>query len=137
MIRSLLSVATLFTTTSALVADDKKEHKLAVSFSTPSPAYKASIASVREVGKELWVRVDVITPNGEALAVIGKAKAEATITGPALPVKYFVFGKSWTWKNKEKDIVFLQDLPEKDRTTLEKTFADGKLVFEAKPKNSK
>ena len=68
---------------------------------------------------------------------IGKAKAEATVAGPDLPVKYVVFGKTWGWKNKETGIVFLHDLPEKEKAAAEKAFADGKLVYEAKPKNEK
>ena len=137
MFRTIVACIGMAFAVSTGVADDKKEHKLNVAFGTPNPSYKASITAVREVGKELWVRVDVASAGGIAPAVIGKAKAEATVAGPDLPVKYVVFGKTWRWKNEEKGIVFLHDLPEKDKAAAEKAFADGKPVYEAKLKNEK
>ena len=137
MFRTIVACVSVAFAASAGVADDEKEHKLSVAFGTPNPSYKASISAVREVGQELWVRVDVTSAGGIAPAVIGKAKAEATVAGPDLPVKYVVFGKAWGWKNKETGIVFLHDLPEKEKAAVEKAFSDGKLVYEAKPKNDK
>ena len=137
MSRTLLVCVGVAVAASVGLAEDKKEHKLSVAFSTPNPTWKANITAVREVGKELWVRVDAASAGGIAPAVIGKAKAEAAVSGPDLPVKYVVFGKTWGWKNMEKGIVFLRDLPEKERAEAEKAFADGKLVYAVKPKNEK
>lgn len=136
MRNAILSVAGLFALANAGLAEDK-EHKLSVSFGTPNPSWKATITGVREVGKELWVRVDVASAGGVAIQVLGKAKAELTVKGPDLPVKYLVFGKTWGWKNEEKGIVFLHDLPEKERAALEKQYANGKLVYAIKPKDEK
>lgn len=136
MRNTILAVGGLFALANVGLAADK-EHKLSVNFGTPNPSWKASITGVREVGKELWVRVDVASAGGVAIQVLGKAKAELTVTGPDLTVKYLVFGKTWGWKNEEKDIVFLHDLPEKARAELEKQYADGKLVYGSKPKGEK
>ncbi len=123
---SLLALAAIAT------ADDarQKPHKLSVAFKVPASNYKATIQEVREVGKELWVRVDVKS-SGFGLTVISTAKAEATVKAPDLPVKYLVFGKTWGWKNKEKDITFLADQDKKTQEELKKKFAAGKLIYSA------
>lgn len=128
MIRAFIICVGAAFAASAGIAEDQKVHKLSVSFSTPNPSWKASITAVREVGKELWVRVDATSAGGIALDGLGKTKAEATVSGPDLPVKYVVSGKTWGWKNNEKGVVFLHDLPEKERAEVEKAFAAGKLV---------
>jgi hypothetical protein len=133
---AIVAVGGLLALSNVGLADDK-EHKLAVAFGTPNPSWKATITGGKVVGKELWVRVDVASAGGVAIQVIGKAKAELTVKAPDLPVKYLVFGKTWGWKNEEKDIVFLHDLPEKERKGLEKQYEDGKVAFEVKPKREK
>lgn len=109
--------------------DDKmKKHDLKVTFATPNPTWKANITEVRVVGSELWVKVDAQSAGGEAPAVIGKAEATAAVEAPDLPVKYAVFGKTWKWKNKEKDITFADDIGQDDRDKWEKAWKDGKVV---------
>jgi hypothetical protein len=135
MIRGcVLSLVLLANMTGLTLADEPKakEHKLAVAFGTPNPNWKATISEARVVGKEIWVRVDVASADGIALAVIGKAKDEATIQAPDLPVKYLVFGKKWGWKNEEKGFTFLADLDKAAAEKLEKEYAAGKVVFEKK-----
>lgn len=130
-----LSLIALFAATCAFAADTEpsKKHKLAVAFKVPSSAEKAAITEARVVGKEIWVRVDITGAGGIGLAVISTAKASATITAPALPVKYVVFGKKWGWKNGEKGILFLADVKDaKKRAKVEKDYAAGKVVFKAK-----
>jgi hypothetical protein len=107
-----------------------KAHKLSASFQVPDTSYKAAISEVRQVGKELWVRVDVKS-SGFGAAVISNAKAEAAVKGPDLPVKYLVFGKTWGWKNKEKGITFLADQDKQTQADLKKKFEAGKLVYSA------
>jgi hypothetical protein len=109
--------------------DDKmKKHELKVSFATPNPSWKANITEVRIVGSEIWVKVDAMTDGGIAPSVIGKAEATATVEAPDLPVKYAVFGKTWKWANKEKDITFADDIGKDDRDKWEKAWKDGKPV---------
>lgn len=115
--------------------DDKmKKHELKVTFATPTPGYVAKISEVRVVGKELWAKVDVTAPDGIVAQVLSKTTAEATVEGPDLPVKYAVFGKTWKWENKEKDITFADGLSKDDKEKWEKAWKDGKVVFEAKKK---
>lgn len=118
--------------------DDKmKKHELSVGFATPTPGYKATITEVRQVGKELWAKVEVTAPGGITPSVIGKAKAEATFDGPDLPVKYYGFGKKWGWKNEEKEITFAADLDKDAVEKWEKDWKDGKVVYEAKKEEKK
>jgi hypothetical protein len=122
-------VMVLFSTASA---DEPKvkTHKLSVAFKVPDTSYKAAITEVRQVGNELWARVDVSSA-GIGAAVITTAKATATVNAPDLPVKYLVFGKKWGWKNMETGITFLADLDKKARQEREKKFASGKVVYSA------
>jgi hypothetical protein len=124
-----------FTTADEPKKDEKmKKHELKVTFATPTPGYTAKISEVRVVGKELWAKVDVTAPDGIVAQVISKTTTEATVEGPDLPVKYVVFGKTWKWENKEKDITFADDLSKDDKEKWEKAWKDGKVVFEAKKK---
>jgi hypothetical protein len=135
----LMLLAALFAFASMAVAaedpaEPTKKHKLSVAFKVPSSSEKAAITEVRQVGKELWVRVDVTGGGGVGLAVISTAKAEAEVEAPALPVKYIVFGKKWGWKNEEKGIMFIKDLESKAAKMLEKHYEGGKVVYKAKKK---
>lgn len=138
---------------SAVAADDKKladpvkkdepkkdekmkKHDLKVEFSVPGGAYKATITEVRQVGKELWAKVEVKS-EGFGTDAITNTKATASFEGPDLPVKYGVFGKTWKWKNEEKDIVFVDDLDKDAKEKLEKEWKDGKVVYEAKKEEKK
>jgi hypothetical protein len=130
---SVLTVLGLFVgCTLADETEPSKKHKLSVEFTTPSSAEKAAISEAREVGGEIWVRVDILGAGGIGLAVISKTKATAEITGPDKPIKYLVFGKTWGWKNEEKGITFLKDLPEKEAAEIEKKYKAGKLLYSAK-----
>ncbi len=137
LLLSLTAAAALvgFATADEPKKDDKmKKHELKVTFGTPTPGYKATISEVRVVGKELWAKVDVTAPGGIVAQVLSKTTAEATVEAPDLPVKYAVFGKTWKWKNEEKDIAFADDLSKDDKEKWEKAWKDGKVVFEAKKK---
>jgi hypothetical protein len=127
-----LCTALLLLAGAADAEEKAKSHKLSVEFSVPDPLHKGGITEVRQVGKELWVRVDVRKEKGIAPSVIGKVKDSVTVDAPDLPVKYFVFGKTWGWKNEEKGITFLKDLDDKERVKLEKAFAGGKVVYQKK-----
>lgn len=143
--RAFLTLAAFAAAASVIAADDKKDepkmkkHELKVEFATPNPSWKATISEARVVGKELWVKVDVASAGGIAIQVIGKAKAEATVEAPDLPVKYGVFGKTWNWKDDDapKNVVFVDELSKEDKEKLEKEWKGGKVVYEAKKKDEK
>lgn len=118
--------------------DEKmKKHELKVSFATPNPSWKANITEAKVVDKEIWVKVDAETAGGIAAQVISKAEATATIEAPDLPVKYAVFGKTWKWANKEKDIFFVDDVSKEDREKWEKAWKDGKALVVMKKEEKK
>lgn len=118
--------------------DEKmKKHELKVTFATPNPSWKANITEAKVVDKEIWVKVDAETTGGLAAQVIGKAEATATIEAPDLPVKYAVFGKTWKWANKEKDITFADDLSKEDREKWDKAWKDGKPILGLKKEEKK
>src|SRR5262249_19061433 len=137
MSRLVLSVCSvlLLLAAGAAAEEKTKSHKLSVEFSVPDPLHKGGITEGRQVGKEVWVRVDVKKEKGIAPSVIGKVKDSVTVEAADLPVKYFVFGKTWGWKNKEKGITFLKDEDDKEREKLEKAFAGGKVVYQKKKKD--
>lgn len=136
--RLLLTLAAVAVTAITATADEPKKddkmkkHELKVKFATPTPGYKATVSEVRVVGKELWAKVDVTAPDGIVAQVISSTTAEAAVEAPDLPVKYAVFGKTWKWKNEEKDITFADDLGKDDKEKWEKAWKGGKVVFEAK-----
>lgn len=138
----LILAAVATAAVAAVAADDKKDepkmkkHELKVEFSVPGGAYKATISEVRQVGKELWAKVDVAS-EGFGTDAITNTKATASFEGPDLPVKYAVFGKEWGWKNEEEGIVFVKDLDKDAKEKLEKAWKDGKVVYVAKKKDDK
>ena len=146
LLLTLTAVAALAATAAA--ADDKKpadpakkdekmkKHDLKVSFMVPGGAYKATITEVRQVGKELWARVEVKS-EGFGTDAITNTTATASFDGPDLPVKYVVFGKSWGWENEEKGITFVTDKDKDAKEKVEKEWKDGKVVYEAKKKDDK
>jgi hypothetical protein len=97
------------------------EQTIAVELKVPDPAWKVSIEAVYEVERVVWVvarlkREDVMAPQ-----VIATVKAEMKVrTGdPALPVKVFVYGKTWGWENEE-DYTFIDDLSALEKEMKEK-----------------
>jgi hypothetical protein len=114
--------------------DTMKKHELKVTFATPTPGFVATITEARVVGNELWVKVDLTPPDGVVPQVISKVTAEKTVEAADLPVKYAVFGKTWKWKNEEKDITFADDVGKEEKEKWEKAWKDGKVAFEAKKK---
>jgi len=137
--RTLLTLALIGSTAMVAMAEDikTKKHEASVGFATPNPSWKAKIVEAKIVDKEIWVKVDVATDGGIAPAVIGKAKATAKFEAADLPLKYVVDGKTWKWANKEKEIVFLADLEEKEREKVLKAYKDGKSVYEVKKDDKK
>jgi hypothetical protein len=134
----VVAVAAVTATADEPKKDDKmKKHELKVSFATPNPSWKAVISEAKVVGKEIWVRVDVNSAGGIAPQVIGKAEAAATVEAPDLPVKYAVFGKTWKWKNDEKDLLFADDASKEDREAWEKAWKDGKVIVGLKKEEKK
>ncbi len=62
--------------------------------------------------------------------VISIVKASVKFTAPDLPVKHFVIGKTWDWKNEES-YTFIKNLKE-----LERELKSGKLLYKSAKKKS-
>lgn len=141
--RQFLTLAAVVAATATVAADEPKKddtmkkHDLKVTFATPTPGFVATITEARVVGKELWVKVDLTPPDGIVRQVMSKVTAEKAVEAPDLPVKYAVFGKTWKWKNEEKDITFADDIGKDEKEKWEKAWKDGRVAFETKKDEKK
>lgn len=75
---------------------------IAVEVLTPDGAWEVKIEEVRQVNNELWVFAKVQRPEG-AIGAMMVSAASDQVSGrfPDVPVKTFVIGKNWDWKNDE------------------------------------
>ncbi len=93
-------------------APQAPEQTIAVELKVPDPAWQVSIEAIYEVDQVVWV-VAKLKRDSEVMApqVIATVKTEMKVrTGdPALPVKVFVYGKTWEWENEENH-TFIDDL---------------------------
>lgn len=96
--RTILPLVLLLCTT-ALRADDRE---ITVKLTVPDAAWTIAIDEVHKVGNELRV-IDIVSRNTDMMAaqVISTVQASLQLVAPDLPVKYFVIGKTWDWKNEE------------------------------------
>jgi len=111
-----------------------KSHQLSVSITVPTGGYTVTINEVRQVGKELWARVDVTPPRpgGRVTQTVVPHRAEATVYAPDLPVKYLVFGQGGIPMKEREDVTFLAAQDQKTQQVLQKKFAAGKVVYTAR-----
>jgi hypothetical protein len=123
---TLLS-ALLFSTT-ILGAE---EREITVTPTVPDSTWAIAIDEAHEVKNEIWVISTVShDPDMMGAQVISIVKASVKFTAPDLPVKHFVIGKTWGWKNEEL-YTFIKNLKE-----LEKELKSGKLLYKSAKKKS-
>ena len=106
---------------------DSGEKKTVISLqvTVPTSGWNLSIQEVYQIEKELWVISHLTSKGGIALQVISQVKDSVSIPKSSLPVKHFITGKRWNWKNKEP-YQFLKDRKKIDQE-LKKQKA--KLVY--------
>ena len=93
----LLSIL-LFCT--ATLGAEKKE--ITVEVTVPDSAWTIAIDEVHEVNNELWVVSTVSRdPDMMGAQIISSVRASVKLAVRDLPVKHFVIGETWNWKNKE------------------------------------
>ena len=118
--RLVLLSALLFCTTALGAA--KKE--ITVTLTVPDSAWVIAIDQVHEVKNEMWVISTVSRdPNIMGAQVISTVRASVKLAAGDLPVKHFVIGKTWGWKNKEP-CTFIKNLKQ-----IEKELKSGKLLY--------
>ncbi len=75
---------------------------ITVEVMTPDGAWEVRIDEIRRVQEELWVCAKVSRPR-DAIGAMMVSAASDQLSGrfPDLPIKTFVEGKTWTWRNEE------------------------------------
>jgi hypothetical protein len=101
-----------------------EEKQIEVRLTVPDAAWKIAIDSVHQVNKEIWV-VSTVSRDPDIMGaqVISTVTAKVKISVGDLPVKHFVIGKTWNWKNEES-YTFIKDLKQ-----IEKDLAAGKVLY--------
>jgi hypothetical protein len=109
---------------STAVHADKKN--IVVSVTVPDTTWTVTIDAVYRMGDELWVISTVSNdPDVMGAQVISTVQDSLHLTVPDSPVKHFIIGKTWHWKNEEP-YTFIEDLKE-----IESELESGKLLYEA------
>ena len=103
-----------------------EEKEITVKLTVPDATWSIAIDAVYEVGDELWV-VSIVSPNPDMAGVqmISTVQASLTIAAPDLPVKNFIVGKTWNWKNEEP-YTFIEGLKQ-----IHDEIQSGKLLYQA------
>jgi hypothetical protein len=109
--------------TTASAAEDKENM---VKLSVPDAAWTIVIDEVHKVGNELWV-IAIASRNTDLMVaqVISTVQASLKLDAPELPMKYFIIGKTWDWKNAEP-CTFINDMKQ-----IEKKVKAGQLLYRA------
>jgi hypothetical protein len=101
---------------------DKKE--ITVKLTVPDAAWAIAIDEVHRVGNELWIISTVSRkPDLMGAQVISTVQASLKLAVPDLPMRYFIVGKTWNWKNEEP-YAFIENLEQ-----IEKALKSGKLLY--------
>ena len=103
----------------AVAVPKAKQRSISLQVTVPTSGWKVEIQEVYQVGPELWVISHLASKGGIALQVISQVKDSVTVPKSSLPVKHFVIGKRWNWKNKEP-YQFLKDRKMLDRDLKQK-----------------
>ena len=120
--RMILPLILLLCTTAA----GAHEREITFTLTVPDAAWTVAIEEVYKVENELWV-ISIVSRNPDVMGaqVISTVQASLKLAAPDLPLKYFVIGKAWGWKNKEP-YTFIENLKQ-----IEKELKSGKLLYRA------
>lgn len=123
MVKKMILPLILLLCTTAWGADQKE---ITVKLTVPDAAWTLAVEEVHEVANELWV-IAVVARNPDVMGaqVISTVQTSLKLAAPDLPVKNFIIGKTWNWKNDEP-YIFIEDLKQ-----IEKELKSGKLLYKA------
>jgi len=68
---------------------------------TPDTGWRLQIDHIFERDNEIWILARLDRPPGPAAQMIHPANVEVPIALPAKPLRVFVAGKTWAWRNDE------------------------------------
>lgn len=105
-----------------------QDSTISVQLGVPDGGWKIRIVQVYQTSTHLLAVSKLERSSGPAIQVISQVKDSVKVRAPKLPVRHFIFGKTWNWTNKEA-YAFLSGPKE-----LSKEIAGAKLVFQAKAK---
>jgi len=101
-----------------------EEKQIEVRLTVPDAAWKIAVDSVHQVNQEIWV-VSTVSRDPDLMGaqVISTVTARVKVSAGDLPVKHFVIGKTWNWKNEE-NYTFIKDLKQ-----IGKDLTAGKVLY--------
>ena len=105
-----------------------QDSTVSVQLTVPDGGWKIRIVQVYQTPTHLLVLSELKRHRGPAIQVISQAKDSVKVKAPKLPIRHFVFGKTWNWHNKEP-YSFLSN--PKD---FSKSATGAKLIFQAQAK---
>ncbi len=123
MKKVLLITVTILACTHVHGADELvKKQDISISVSVPDMGWKINIQEVWQVEKELWV-ISVLSRSSDMAAqMMTNVSDSVTAETHFFPVRHYVLGKTWKWKNKEP-YVFLNN-----RKEIEEKLKKGKRL---------
>jgi hypothetical protein len=122
---TILSVLLLCTTTQGA-----EKTNITIELTVPDAAWTIAIEEVYKVKNEIWVISRISRdPDVMGAQVISKVR-DAVEIAPDLPVKHFIIGKAWGWKNEEP-YSFIKDLKE-----IEKELKAGSRLYKRSEKET-
>ncbi len=128
-IKTMALLWTLLLCTAAIAAEKKE---ITVKLTVPDSAWTLAIDEIHKVREEIWVISRLSrAPDAMGLQAISTRQDTVKISAPELPVKHFVTGKTWGWKNNEL-YTFIKDLKQ-----IEKDLKPSKLLYKKAKKKMK
>ena len=101
-----------------------KMKAIAISLKVPDSAWQLGPEGAYQVGGEVWAVWQLTRRAGMGLTVITTRKSAVYTAPSALPVKRFILGKTWNWKNAEPYTFVAKDA----QAAFKKQLAAGKKL---------
>lgn len=99
--KGFLAVMLIVGSGTVVDADASSNREITVSLKVPDGGWSVSIEEIYQVDSELWVISGLSRREGMAIQMICTASDTGVVMAPDLPIKHFILGKTWNWKNEE------------------------------------